>query len=230
MNRILLGLRAALLCGGLVLLVGIATLTVYPVALDTLPAGFRTPILALEFIPSMAAAQALFAGDQALVERMQLGHWLDMLFLLCYGAFLALPNGVMWLRYRHWTSLVGMSAAVVASIADAVENGQLLQLGAAVLDQGPEPDFALLRRCVEIKFLAIVLAMLFLGRSLFRFGLAGKLFALVSLILVPVTLLGLNGSILMIEVMTLLIAAGWVILLVWLVQMRHGLPAASASG
>lgn len=229
MNRTITGLRAAAACGGLVLLLAIVLLFFYPPTLDTLPTGFRTPVLALGFTPSMGAAHALFGNDLALVQQVQTGHWLDMLFLLFWGAFLALPNAVMWLRYRHWSSLVGITAAVVAAVADVMENGQLLQLGTALLDQGPAPDFDLLRQCVEFKFLAISIAMLFLGRGLFRFGLLGKVFAVISLMLVPVTLLGLNGNPAMIETMGLLTALGWLVLLVWLLSVRNGLPATSAA-
>ena len=224
MDRTIKGLRTAAACGGLVVLIAIALAFFYPASLDSLPTGFRTPILAIEFTMSLADARAIMGADQALVEQVQIGHWVDMVFLLAYSAFLALPNGVMWLRYRHWSSLAGMIAACVAAVADAAENGKLLQLGNALLGDAPPPDFALLRLFVGIKFLAISIAMLCLGRTLFRFDTLGKVFAVISLVLVPVTMLGLEGNPAMIEAMGLLTALGWLVLLVWLLRARNGLP------
>ena len=92
----------------------------------------------------------------------------------------------------------------------------LLKMGAALLEQGPEPDFALLRRCAETKFLAICITMLILGRGVFRTGVVGKVFAVISLALLPVTFLGLNGKPAFIEAMTAMIGLGWMVLLAWL--------------
>ena len=82
----------------------------------------------------------------------------------------------------------------------------------------------MLRLFVGIKFLGISVAMLCLGRNLFRFGVLGKCFGGVSLVLVPVTVLALDGHPHLIETMGLLTAVGWLILFVWLLQMRNGLP------
>ncbi len=227
MNPTTLWLRAAVASGGLVAALAIVLTFFYPVAQDGLPGGFNTPILALEFATSMADARAVFGDDRALMQQMQTGHRLDILFALFYGSFLTLANFAVWRGYRHWTSLVGMAAAVVAAIADATENGQLLKMGAALLEQGPEPDFTLLRRCVETKFLAIGIAMLLLGRGAFSTGVTGKLFAVISLALLPVTFLGLGGNPTMIEAMTAMTGLGWMVLLAWLLVRRKGLPAAS---
>lgn len=228
MDRPTQGLRAAIVCGGLVILIAIVMNLFYPLSLDTLPNGFVTPILALEFTMSLSDAKAIFNDDRTLMKQVQTGHWVDMVFLLAYGAFLALPNWVMWLRFRHWSGLAGMMAACVAPIADVLENNKLLQLGNALLGDGPPPDFALLRLFVGIKFLAISIAMLCLGRNLFRFGITGKLFAVLSLALVPVTMLALEGNPAMIEIMGLLTAIGWLVLMVWLVMVRKGLPPLSS--
>lgn len=221
------GLRAAAGCGFLVVLLALALTFFYPPSLNTLPAGFFTPILALEFTTSLKEARDLFAGDQALIAQMQQGHWLDMLFLLAYGAFLILSNAVLWQYHRHWSALVGMVAAAVAALADMLENTRLLQLGEALLKGEPAPDFVLLRLYVGIKFLAISIAMLCLGRTLVRYDMLGKLFAVISLALVPVTMLALEGNPPLIEAMGLMTAAGWLLLLTWLLRVRNGLPSLS---
>ncbi len=224
MDRSANGLRAAAACGVLVLLIAIGLTRFYPLQLDTLPAGFVTPILALEFTTSLADARAIVGDNRDLIEQIQRGHWLDMVFLLAYTAFLALANGVLWYRLRHWGAAAGVIAICLGGLADALENSQLLQLGNALLGEAPPPDFAQLRLFVGIKFLAISIAMLCLSRNLFRFGVLGKCFGGVSLVLVPVTVLALDGNPRLIETMGLLNAVGWLILFVWLLQMRNGLP------
>lgn len=223
MDRSTQALRAAIIAGTITLVLGIVISLVYPLTLETLPEGFISPILAIEYLASMPDAERLFAGDLALIGRVQTGHYLDMLFLLAYGAFLALANGALWLHTRHWSAKVGVFAAMIAAVADACENLQLLALGQALLGEGGTPDFELLRLCMGGKFLAITVAMLCLGRNLFQQGVAGKLFCGISLILVPVAMLGLDGNPLLIETMALLIMIGWIILMVWLIKSRNGL-------
>ncbi len=87
----------------------------------------------------------------------------------------------------------------------------------------------MLRLFVGTKFLAIAVSMLCLARSMFLHGYLGKLFAALSLVLVPVTMLALEGNPPLIELMTLLIMLGWVVLLIWLMQMRNGFSPGESS-
>lgn len=197
----------------------------YPPALPTLPAGFITPILALEFTDSLEAARALLGNDAALIARVQTGHWIDMGFLLSYGAFLALANLGCWYWQPRPVSLAGLVLALLAAGADSLENGQLLHLGRALLEDTAAPDFGLLRLCVVTKFAAIALSLLCLVPRLRPANGPGKLFGLVSIALALVTLPALTLSLVnpasappLLEIMGVLIVPGWILLLVWLVR------------
>ncbi|HVK99563.1 MAG TPA: hypothetical protein VM553_07125 [Dongiaceae bacterium] len=210
--------RAATAAGVLVLIVGVALLFIYPPYLETLPPGFSTPILALEFVTSLVDAQALVGNDPEVVAQMQTGHWVDMGFLCVYGALLALTNLGFWKRLRRPLSLVGVFAALIASSADLAENINLLQLGEALQGLSAPPDFWLLRLYVATKFLGISAALLCLALPLWQQGRIGKAFALVSFLLVPMTVVGLSGPPVLAEAMGSLIALDWILLLVWLLR------------
>src|SRR3990167_8547921 len=180
--------RAATGVGLLVLTVGVALLFIYPHHLDSLPPGFVTPILAIEFVTSLPDAQALFANNAGLVAQVQTGHWIDMGFLCTYGSFLVLVNLGFWRRQRRALNLLGAFAALIAASADLAENLNLLQLGEALLGLSAPPDFWLLRLYVDTKFLGICVALLCLALPLWQLDRIGKTFALVSFLLAPVSL------------------------------------------
>lgn len=226
MDRSVPYVRAAIVSGIFMVLITITMSQFYPAHLDTLPEGFITPILAIEFMASHTEARQIFADNRDLIAQVQTGHWIDMIFLLSYCAFLALPNILFWLRQRHWSSIAGIMAAVIAAVADAAENWKLLQAGNALLGENVPPDFSLLRLYMGTKFLAISISMLCLSRSLFQQGTLGKIFASLSLVLVPVTMIGLDGNPVMIEAMTGLIVVAWITLFIWLVRTRNGFPVA----
>ncbi len=224
-SRPLNTLRNAALASPFMIVLVLGMNAFYPVTLPTLPAGYFTPILAIEFVASLAHAQALFAGDTALLARTQTGHWIDMGFLLAYGSFLALANLGCWQWQRRRVSLAGAGFAVLAALADCAENLQLLQLGNALQGTSAPPDFSLLRLCVDTKFAGIALSMLCLVPLLWPHGWAGKGFASVSALLAPVTLaaltlVGTPATNPLVEVMAGLIVPGWILLLVWLVRIR----------
>lgn len=219
--------RAAAAAGLLVAAIGIVLVIVYPQRLETLPPGYYTPILAIEFVTSLPEAQTLFANNATLVARTQTGHWVDMAFLFAHGAFLALANLGFWKRQRRPLNLVGVFAAMIAASADLAENQYLLQLGEALQGLSAPPDFWLLRLYVTTKFLGICVAMLCLSLPLWQQGRVGKAFALVTLVLVPVSLGGVSGLPALTEAMAGLIALGWVLLLVWLLRTGKNLPPAT---
>lgn len=226
--------HAAMVAGAVVVLLAIALAFFYPPTLATLPQGFHTPILAIEFVASLAEAEAIFAGDADLVQQVQTGHRIDMAFLLAYGAFLLLLNLGFWRWQRRPLNLAGALAAVIAAVADSVENLHLLQLGEALRGNSAPPDFAWLRVLVASKFIGIAVSLLCLGHAMWHQGRLGKLFACISIVLAPISLGAITGNGLMMEACGLLLVAGWVCLLAWLVRMRKllvapGHPQGSAS-
>lgn len=223
--RTLTTFRAAALASPVMIALVVAMSFFYPSTLPSLPPGFFTPVLAMEFVTSQADAQAIFAGDLELVQRTQTGHLIDMAFALAYGAFLALANLGCWYWQRRLVNLAGVLLAVLAAAADCIENLQLLRVGDVLLGQAAAPDFGLLRICVSIKFASIALSMLCLVPPLWPHGWPGKGFALVSILLVPVALTALAlanrpDTHPLLEAVAILMGPGWILLLVWLIRIR----------
>ena len=221
--------RAAALAGIAVITLTVVMAFFYPTHLDTMPAGYSTPILAIEMVPSLAAAQTLFAGNEALVHQVQWGHYLDMLFLLAYGALLLLSHWGFWLLQRRWLNVLGIAVILIAISADASENLNLMQLGDALLGQSAPPDFWLLRGFVCTKFLGIGISMLCLCPGLWYQGKLGKAFTLCTLLLAPVTLGAVLDIPVLVEAMGKLIALAWLLLFLWLIRARYGVAATVAA-
>jgi len=82
------------LLGGAVIIVSLAIGSFFPRTAGELPEGFKTPILAFEFLQTKQEAYDLFgAADsserQALAKAMDRGNTWDYLYMLVYSSFLA---------------------------------------------------------------------------------------------------------------------------------------------
>ena len=219
------GFRITAIVGLAALILGILVSIYYPPLPGAADAGFSFSILALEFTPSLSAATALFRGDSALIFTYQTGHTLDMIYLLAYGAFLAMANLSAWYLQRRAISLIGIIAAGIASSADFAENLHLMQLTEALLGSGSAPDFWLLRLFVSTKFLMINVSLLCLLPMMWQRGWYGKVFSLSTLLLAPATIMTLTGHFQFSNATAGLILVAWTTLLVWLIKIRHGVPA-----
>lgn len=208
----------------MVILLAVIMSYFYPAHAGAMKAGFSHPIIALEFASSFSDANLLFADDTALIQRFQIGHQLDMLFLVAYGAFLACANLGAWYCKKGGLSLIGIIAAGVAASSDCAENLQLMQLTEALLGQGGAPDFWLLRLFVSTKFLMISISMLCLVPLMWNRGWLGGIFASATVLLAPATLLTLSGYFIFSSAMTSLTVLAWICLLLWALKMRNGLP------
>jgi hypothetical protein len=122
-----------------------------------MPAVFTSPILALEFASSLTEVRPLFGDASELIRRVHIGHYIDMVFLCAYGAFLSLANIGAWAQWGRFIN--GAIAAVIASLADFAENILLMQLTGALLSVAAAPNFILLQFFVSFKFLAIAFSM-----------------------------------------------------------------------
>ena len=151
--------RMAGIAGALVVALALVMSFFYPQSLPNLPAGFSSPILALEFAGSLTEVRTLFGDDSELIRRFHIGHYLDMAFLCAYGAFLSLANIGAWQQRGRFISIIGAIAAVIASLADFAENILLMQLTSALLSVAAAPNFVLLKFFVSFKFLAIAFSM-----------------------------------------------------------------------
>lgn len=120
-----------------VVVVGLIMLALAPSATGPLPRGFFTPIIAFEFARSERAVIELFGPDgsplrESVLLALRRGTWLDFLFMLLYGSFLfTFARRCAQLSGRR-LYVAAAALAVLAVIADALENVQLLQIMNAV--------------------------------------------------------------------------------------------------
>lgn len=177
----------ALATGLLMLAISVAMLIIQPRALPSMPEGFLTPVLALEFVADFASAKHLLGQDQVLLQAFtSMTHW-DMVFLLSYGAFLV--SCVCVIFAKGVLRNIALAFAIIAPLADLLENLQLLQVLHALDPEngfhGESPiDFFYLRLAVVIKFGAIALVHVRLLRPLLEHSPLGK--ALAGLMMVNV--------------------------------------------
>ena len=160
--------RLTLISGLAVLALAVFLGSVFPDAFPQESAkageGFGTPVIAFEMARSMDDLEAVFGppGDaerQARLEAMDAGNFWDYPFMVAYGAFiltffLAVAQDT---GRRYWWLFAALG--VLAALADAVENGILLQLTAHLAAGQPVED--LLRQLpypVWIKFFSLMLA------------------------------------------------------------------------
>jgi hypothetical protein len=102
------------------------------------PEGFRSPILALEFAQDNAVIDSVFNLSRATpaeihfnTQCFDLGVQLDYLFILAYAGFMlcfALQSRHLGQK-SHW---LGILFALLAALADVLENGQLRAIYAQI--------------------------------------------------------------------------------------------------
>ncbi len=111
----------------------------------------------VEFTSENARATLAEWGDEGRSDA-KLSLWLDYLFLIAYGAFfsLAIRALVDALGWRRWAFLA--TFPIVAAVADAIENANLLL---AIGQDGDQPFPLLAGVFATIKFLFLTPAQLF---------------------------------------------------------------------
>jgi hypothetical protein len=135
------------------------------------PSGFGSAVLQAEFHLNDIDVYDLYGAKATparavLTEKMREAHVYDNLFLLCYGLFL-IVFAFQGFRLTHWWRfLTLMFLAVVAVLADLIENGAIVDISRA-LDAG-ESDFSFLIRRLAfftwVKWLSLALYFGFLIR------------------------------------------------------------------
>lgn len=168
-----------------VVVLSLIELIIMPASLAWMPEGFRTPVLALEFMVDVSTAKQMLGGEplalQALISTL---HW-DMALLAAYGLFLAacawalLDNGAL--------KIVAMFFAVAAPLADYFENQQLLRILELVnkplrVMVAADIDITYLRLMVVMKFGAIAIFHLRIIRALWGRNRTGRLLTSVILL------------------------------------------------
>lgn len=125
-------------CIGIVgIIIGLLIGPFFPKSAVKMPDGFKTPVLAFEFIQTTQEVYDLFGADdtperQALVQAMDRGNNWDYIYMLGYSAFLA----ALALAIRKETGktffYIAAAVAVVILASDFFENRQLLQITAGL--------------------------------------------------------------------------------------------------
>jgi hypothetical protein len=204
-----------LIAASLVLFIAVMMAIKTTVRPAQLPEGFVTPILALEFSGGPAAAQALL-DSSAVRDAFKRQVQMDYSFLLAYGIFLTsaaaalLPAGALRTR--------AIVLAIIAAIADAVENQFLTTLLTEGVDQ---IQYQHLRFAVVMKFGAIAMVAITLMPVVRERGLPGRMTAFSAMALAIFTAGTFIAPPYVAEAMLVAISLHW-ICLCWMVieQMR----------
>ncbi len=147
--------------GVLVIIMSIVLMGVFPSKAPSLPEGFFTPIIAFEFAHTQEEVIAMFGGPesgtrQAMTSAMDLGNRLDYLYMCLYSLFLltfcAIAAKLSGKKYVY----AGVLIALVALLADAFENIQLLSITAKLPDGDFSRELMLLQVFTWIKWGGIV--------------------------------------------------------------------------
>lgn len=128
------------LVGLLVIAMSIVLLNVFPTQAPSMIDGFFTPIIAFEFIQTQQEVYQLFGSSdsvdrQAMIEAMDLGNWLDFIYMFLYSSFLLLFSircgKITKKRYYQ----AGVILSFIVLVADALENVQLLRITSEIVTQ-----------------------------------------------------------------------------------------------
>jgi hypothetical protein len=148
---------------------------IFPKGAASMPAPYGGSVMAFEFARSLPDLRAIFGNgdDPAQIARlsmMRLGTYHDMGFALLYPAFLS-AAALALLRITDWRVLYAVPAfAVLAGLADLLENWMLLDILAAFRSGGFSPWLLKLGWPVWIKFLSIAVSNGILGVALASLG------------------------------------------------------------
>jgi hypothetical protein len=110
-----------------VLICGIVLLFVNPKPADNLPEGFRTPIIAFEFIQTPEEVNRFFDVPDAAqyIQSMLTGNLIDYAFMLLYSILVFCIAWYINKKTASRTLLLAMFFAVIMLASDAMENYQI---------------------------------------------------------------------------------------------------------
>ena len=214
-------MRAVAWCGAPLLLLSVVLQLLFPHAMGPLPAGLRTPVLALEIARSASEFEAMF-GPAGSPERAQWiaevdrGNALDFAFIVVYCAFLiACMRALLGARPR--LARTGIALVVLVGAADAIENAYLFAITARL---GGDYAGALSGLIVSTwtKWLSLAASLALLAPALSSRGLWGKVAAWIAGAALPIAVGAavLRGTIA--EIMLLAITLGFVA--IWIEALR----------
>ncbi len=132
-----------------VVLMGLVLMAVFPSNAPYMPEGFFSPVVAFEFIATPQEVQQFFGspdspGREEMVRKMDLGNWLDFLFMLLYASFLFFFSIASANKAKSKILYGGAVLAVVVLVGDILENVQLLGITAKLQTGNFERELRLL--------------------------------------------------------------------------------------
>jgi hypothetical protein len=182
------------------------------------------PMLGFELATSVADLQDVFGSEgacrAAIASALRLENWIDFAYMVSYGAFLSF--GLAALRARGATGLLRLAivAALVAPLADALENVCLLSMNV----DAPGGWLSLLMVASRTKFVLLGIVALALGIETWRKETAlRRAFAIAHFPVMPVLLAGILSTAALPAVMPA-VAASWLTLLGWAALTTRAAP------
>lgn len=123
-------IKYARILGVFLLLTAIVLLFTNPTAENNLPQGFRTPILAFEFIQNKQEIIDFFDVKQpaTYISKMLCGNAIDYAFMFIYSFFLAFIAIHIYQKTGKKSMYVALFFCVLMCIGDALENLQIYHL------------------------------------------------------------------------------------------------------
>jgi len=128
--------KIAIGIGGILFVFALFVTRIFPNKAANLPEGFRTPIISFEFAQSDEEVLMMYNYEQRemkdkFIRAMQMGNYFDYIYMLLYTSFLI--TSLLWfaaIENKQLKKLIVV--AVIALIADALENVFLLKINSAV--------------------------------------------------------------------------------------------------
>ncbi|MCP4416515.1 MAG: hypothetical protein GY805_07830 [Chloroflexi bacterium] len=156
-----------------VIIVSLILMGINPKEAPKMMEGFKTPILAFEFVQTNEEIVDLFGSDAEiradLVQAFDLGSKVDFIYMIVYSAFLFSFSQTAVKQTGRKLFYVGLLLAGIIFLGDLLENVQLLRI-TAVIDSGSfDPQLALLPIFTWVKWGGLALYFLLLTPYFFSF-------------------------------------------------------------
>lgn len=170
-------------CLGVVgIIIGLGIGSFFPKSAGKMPAGFKTPVLAFEFIQTKQEVYDMFGATdtperQAIVQAMDKGNNWDYLYMLSYCAFLAAL--ALAIRKETGKAFFYVAAAVAVAIlaSDFFENRQLFQITANLASGNFEDALSRLMIITWLKWGGLALFFVLLIPYFIKGGVYAKIIA-----------------------------------------------------
>ena len=147
--------------------------------------GFNSPILAFEFVRNIDDYYHVMKATSTLGQRsFNTVNYIDFVFLTCYGLYLLFYLKGLYRHFPHWSIRLAVFLAIIAPLADAIENIQMIRLTDHYLEYGDlsspkEAWVEYLRMFTWIKWLSLGLIFFLLGIHIFLYKWANYLIAII---------------------------------------------------